>query len=365
MITPSEPPHRILYTAYPLIPVGPESAGGSEQMLATLEAQMFLRGRCTTVAACAGSHASGELFCTSDAPAEGDRLDAVNALSNRRIIELIEQRRNSPCYFDLVHDTGGCLRPAATDVRAPLLITIHLPRYFYPRGTFRNLPDHVFFNCVSESQRAWFRDIPQVLGVVHNGIALERFTPKLQKSDYLLWLGRICREKGPHLALDAAERAGLPIVIAGQVYPFNSHQRYFRRCILPRLQRRKHPARLVPQPALDTKLELLRDARALLVPSLVDETSSLVSMEAMACGTPVIAYARGALPEVVADGETGRVVSGLREMAQAARQVHRIDPLACRTRVERKFSATRMADEYEILYSQVVTRNAAIGAAAL
>jgi glycosyltransferase involved in cell wall biosynthesis len=304
------------------------------------------------------------LFCTADGPPSRDRFDALNAESIRRIVGLIEQRQNSSRCFDLVHDTGGCLGGAAADVRAPLLITIHLPRYFYPRGTFRDLPDNVFFNCVSESQRAWFRDIPQVLGVVHNGIALERFTPRLSKSDYLLWLGRICQEKGAHLALDAAERAGLPIVIAGQVYPFSSHQRYLRRWILPRLQRRKQHARLVLQPTLDRKLELLRDARAVLVPSLVDETSSLVSMEAMACGTPVIAFARGALPEVVADGETGMIVSGLREMAQAARQVHHIDPVACRLRAETNFSADRMADEYERLYSQVVARHNALGAAA-
>jgi glycosyltransferase involved in cell wall biosynthesis len=87
-------------------------------------------------------------------------------------------------------------------------------------------------------------------------------------------------------------------------------------------------------------------------------------MEAMACGTPVIAFARGALPEVVADGETGMIVSGLREMAQAARQVHHIDPVACRLRAETNFSADRMADEYERLYSQVVARHNALGVAA-
>jgi glycosyltransferase involved in cell wall biosynthesis len=357
-VTRAAPPRRILYTAYPLTPVNMESAGGAEQMLATLEAEMFRRGHVTTVAACRGSRVCGEVVPVSEASAQNDRFHEVNAASLERIAELVAERQRSALAFDLIHDTGGCLRPIAAGLPAPVLMTLHLPRYFYPPQTFRDVPENVTFNCVSESQRAWFRDVAQVVGVVPNGIALERFTPQWQKSDYLLWLGRICHEKGAHLALDAAERAGLPIVVAGQVYPISAHQRYFRRWILPRLRRRKHPARLVLRPTLAEKLDLLRNARALLAPSLVDETSSLVAMEAMACGTPVVAFARGALPEVVRHEETGLLVRSLREMVEAVRRVHLISPWACRRVAETRFSAARMADDYERLYEQVLAGSA-------
>jgi len=353
-VTRAAPSRRILYTAYPLTPVNPESAGGAEQMLGTLEAETFRRGHVTTVAACRGSRVCGEFVPVSEAPSHNDRFHAVNAASLERIAELVADRQRPPLAFDLIHDTGGCLRPIAAGLPAPVLMTLHLPRYFYPPQTFRDVPEKVFFNCVSESQRAWFLDVPHVVGVVPNGIALERFSPQWQKSDYLLWLGRICYEKGAHLALDAAERAGLPIVIAGQVYPFSAHQRYFRRWILPRLENRKHRARLVLKPTLAEKLDLLKNARALLAPSLVDETSSLVAMEAMACGTPVVAFARGALSEVVQQEETGWIVHSLREMAEAAKHAQSIDPRACRRWVEARFSAARMADDYERLYEQVL-----------
>ena len=214
------------------------------------------------------------------------------------------------------------------------------------------LPPNLYFNCVSESQASWFRDLPNLLGVVQNGIAVERFPFTRDKDDYVLWLGRICEEKAPHLAVAIAQRAGLPLVIAGQVYPFSYHQQYFEREIRPHLNAR---VRFVDTPLASQKLDLLRHARALLLTSTVEETSSLVAMEAMACGTPVVAFRRGAFPEIVADGETGFVVDSLEEMASALGKIDRISPQSCRERIERHFRASRMSQEYEELYRRVLT----------
>ena len=112
--------------------------------------------------------------------------------------------------------------------------------------------------------------------------------------------------------------------------------------------------RFVDTPLASQKLDLLRHARALLLTSTVEETSSLVAMEAMACGTPVVAFRRGAFPEIVADGETGFVVDTLDEMIAALDEVDGISPDACRARVEAQFSATRMAQEYAELYRRVL-----------
>src|SRR5581483_1039470 len=142
-----------------------------------------------------------------------------------------------------------------------------------------------------------------------------RFMPN--KDRYLLWMGRICEEKAPHLAIEVAQRTGLPLVMAGQVYPFSYHQDYYNEKVRPHLGNRKPPISFFETPTLDKKQRLLAYARALLVPSLVDETSSLVAMEAMACGTPVIGFGRGAIPEVVIDRVTGFVVDSVDEIVDA------------------------------------------------
>ena len=112
-------------------------------------------------------------------------------------------------------------------------------------------------------------------------------------------------------------------------------------------------AELVESPPFARKIELLGQARALMIPTLAPETSSLVAMEAMACGTPVVAFANGALPEVVVDGKTGFLVNDLDEMVKAVRRVDSIDRGECRAHVEAHFNASRMADGYERLYATI------------
>ena len=200
-----------------------------------------------------------------------------------------------------------------------------------------------------------FRDLPNILGVVENGIALEKFpfTAASANEDYLLWMGRICPEKGTHLALDVARRLAMKLVLAGSVYPFTWHREYFAREILPRLAAAGPMAEFIESPPFARKLELLSRARALLIPTLAPETSSLVAIESMACGTPVVALRRGALPEVVADGTTGFLVNDFDEMTDAVRRVDVIGRRDCRARVEARFSSVRMADGYERLYAAI------------
>jgi len=236
---------------------------------------------------------------------------------------------------------------------------------------FDSLPLNLYFNCVSRSQARAFAHLPRMLGVVENGIDLQRFEGFDSRISHpckerkggaaitggeckaVLWMGRICEEKAPHIAIDIAQETGLPIVVAGQVYPFSYHEQYFAREVEPRL-RRYPQARLVSTPSLEEKLALLDHARALLVTSQIDETSSLIAMEAMARGTPVIAFRRGALPQVVQHGVTGFVVDTEQEMAEAVNKLDKIRPEACRSRVERLYSSTRMAEDYLGLYDRLL-----------
>lgn len=352
---------RVLYIAYSLLPLSERSCGGAEQVLLMVESAMHQRGHSTLVAAASGSRVAGELFPTGDPPRDTDSFELRDAEHIARVLEFIRQRQESD-PFDLIHDHGGSFWRHAAAVDVPLLATLHLPRSFYPATNFAELPDHLTINCVSHSQAKHWQDVPQVRSVVRNGIEVDRFPYSENQGDYLLWLGRFCYEKGPHVALDVARKCGLPIVLAGEVYPFSYHQHYFDQEIAPRLEEMRNTAKWMRGISLQQKLELLRGARAVLIPSLVDETSSLVAMEAMACGTPVVCLRCGALPEVVADGVTGFVVDSPEEMAAAIQMTAHIRPRACRAWVEHYFSAVRVAQEYEELYTRIVSAPEALTA---
>jgi glycosyltransferase involved in cell wall biosynthesis len=338
---------RVLYVAYPLQPVSSASCGGAEQVLWTLEREMHRRGVQTVAAACAGSEVCGELVVTGDGDAAVDDFAAKEEQHRERVLKFLRSAR-----FDLVHDHSGHFWPHAGNVNAPVLATLHLPRTFYDSRSFEALAENVYFNCVSASQRESFADLPRMLNVVRNGIDIERFTFAAEKRGYLLWLGRICPEKAPHIAMDVARRGGVPLVVAGQVYPFSYHQQYFEREVRPRLANGE--VAFVDTPSFSQKLELLQRARAVLITSTAQETSSMVALEAQACGTPVIARRIGALPEVVVDGATGVLVDSDDEFAAAIREIGRMDPIACRLHVEANFSARAMADAYERVYSRIV-----------
>lgn len=340
---------KILYVAYPLLPVSENSAGGAEQMLWTVEGEMSTRGHNTTVAACSGSRIAGELMATGEPSGESDRFEQRNAEHCAKVVEYVLQREAAGEAFDVIHDKSGSFWRCASAVKTPLLATLHLPRQMYPTELFESVAPNVSFNCVSESQANSFRDLPRLVGVVRNGIAVERFPFQRKKSDYVLWIGRICAEKGPQIAIDVAKRAGVRLVMAGAVYPFSYHQQFFAREIAPRLAGITY----IEWPSFEQKLELLQNARAVLLTSTVDETSSLVAMEAMACGTAVVAFRRGAFPEVIADGLTGFVVDDEAAMVKAIGRVGAIRPEACRERVEQEFSAARMAGDYERLYQSL------------
>jgi glycosyltransferase involved in cell wall biosynthesis len=352
---------RILYIAYPLLSVSEESAGGAEQVLWTLEREMAQRGVQTAVAASAGSRISGELLPTGVPCGQLDDFERRNREHQEKILGFLRRRERS---FDLVHDMSGSFWVRGAEVDLPVLATLHLPRSFYPSQSFQSVAPNVSFNCVSNSQASSFTDLENTLGVVPNGIALDRFNPQDDEQhpkQGLLWLGRICEEKAPHLALEIAARAGLPITLAGQVYPFSYHQQYFEREVAPRL--RKTPnAKMVNSPSFEQKRRLLRDAEAVLITSQAAETSSLVGMEAAAAGTPVIAFRRGALPEVVQDQTTGFLVGDVEEAIQACGRLTSIDRNVCGLHARKNFGSENMADGYARFYAQVLSSDRATAA---
>jgi len=301
---------------------------------------------------------SGELFSTGEPCTQPDDYERRRNEHEDRVVEFVRRHAREgnafDLIFDLIHDHSGSFWKRAAEIDTPVLATLHLPRSFYTAEYFNHVPANVSFNCVSDSQARSFSDLDSLAGVVQNGIALDCFEPIVadQRRDGLLWLGRICEEKAPHLALEIAAQAGLPIILAGQVYPFSYHQQYFDREIAPRLGAMPN-AKFISSPSAELKRRLLCDAQALLITSLAAETSSLVAMEAAACGTPVVAFRRGALAEVVRDGVTGFLVDDVSHAVSALRQVGSIASEACVQHARENFSATKMAEKYFRLYEQL------------
>ncbi len=164
-----------------------------------------------------------------------------------------------------------------------------------------------------------------------------------------MFIGQIASAKGTHLAVEAARRLGMGLIIAGKIDPHNT--RYFAETIEPYIDQ-KH-IRFVGEVGYE-KRELYAHARCLLMPICWEEPFGLVSIEAMACGTPVVAFARGAIPELVIDGETGYVVSDVDQMVDAVRRIDDIQPRRCRQHVEENFDAPLLATRYLELYRRII-----------
>jgi glycosyltransferase involved in cell wall biosynthesis len=192
-----------------------------------------------------------------------------------------------------------------------------------------------------------------MIPVIENGVSEYFHQRDFRKRNYAVALGRICPEKGFHLAAEAAREAGLPLVLAGSIFPYAAHREYFQREIGPRLGAR---FRFVGPIGMQRKRRWLGGARCLAVPSLVPETSSLVAMEALASGTPVVAFRIGALPELIEHGKTGFLVDGPSEMAEAMLKAGEFDPNACRSAARTRFSLRRMTETYLDWYGVLAGR---------
>jgi glycosyltransferase involved in cell wall biosynthesis len=338
----------VLSIAYPLAPVGPDAAGGSEQILTLLDRTLVRGGHRSVVIASEGSQTEGTLIATPSP--WGELNDGARAEAQERHRRAIG-RALDRWSFDLIHmhslDFHAYLPPPGP----PVLVTLHLPPDWYPPQVFQPSRPGTWLHCVSASQERNCPPSRALLPHVDNGVPLEEYRTTVRKRGFALALGRICPEKGFHLALDAAMEADVPLIVAGEIFRYRAHEEYFWKEMLSRLDGRCR--RFIGPVGLARKRRLLAAARCLLVPSLVPETSSLVSMEAMACGTPVIAFPSGALPEIVEHGRTGFIVENAREMAQAMRRVGSIDPEACREAARRRFSAARMIGEYLELYGRL------------
>ena len=339
--------YSILNIAYPFASVNSSIAGGAEQVLLSLDWAIVNRGYSSYVLARRGSVIRGSIIDGFEGSAG---LDSSGCLHLQKEYKTLLEQFLEKNRVDLLHFHGIDFREYLPSVDIPVLVTLHLPISWYRAGSFDHF-DNLYFNCVSRSQQLTCCDLRGLVPFIENGVSVPALPPRRKRAKFCLSLGRICPEKGFHIAIDASRRAKIPHILAGMVFPYKEHMDYYYSEIEPRLDGFRY--RFIGQVGPLEKRRLLSSARCLLVPSMVPETSSLVAMESMACGTPVIAFRSGALCDIVEDGVNGYLVGSTEEMADAIERAERIDPEVCYSIAQKKYSVERMAGQYLELYERL------------
>ena len=347
-------PLTILSVAYPLAPVSPETAGGAEQILGALDQELTARGHRSIVVASEGSRTHGRLYAAATSTGHGPISDTERLWVEKRtqaaINRALEENR-----VDLVHMHGLDFAAYKIPHHIPLVATLHLPISSYGDSLLHHPHPTLNLCCVSQSQRDTCLKIPRSISIVENGVPSVS-VPYASRENFALVLGRICPEKNTHAALIAGSLAGISVIVAGAVFPYPEHIAYFEERVKPLLGRQRSGLhhRFVGSLSAGQRAHLLARTRCLLHPTLAAETSSLVAMEALAAGTPVIAYRSGALPEIVSHQQTGFLVDTPEEMAAAIASTGEISPKRCRREAATRFTRERMVDQYVNLYRQIL-----------
>jgi glycosyltransferase involved in cell wall biosynthesis len=347
---------RIAQVAPLYEPVPPRLYGGTERIVSYLTEELVRRGHDVTLFASGDSHTAARLVAVTE---RAVRLDA----SSREELAADFSRQLGRVFrnadrFDVIHCHVDYLAyPFSTLVRTPTLHTLHGRldlRYLGP--LFRDFPD-VPLVSISNGQRAPLAALTlNWAGTVYHGMPFDRFPFVERPDDYLAFLGRLSPEKQPEVAIEVARRAGMRLRIAAKI---DANDREFvERVVQPLLD--DPNIEFIGEIEDADKAAFIGGARALLFPIDWPEPFGLVMLEAMACGTPVIARPCGSVPEIVEDGRTGFLGDSVDDLVEAVKRIDTIERAECRRHVERRFSITRMVDDYETLYRRAaVARRAA------
>jgi glycosyltransferase involved in cell wall biosynthesis len=334
---------RIAVIAPPWAPVPPALYGGTEQVVHS-QVVGFER---------AGHEVM--LFTTGDSTCPVPRRHLLPTSEGQRIGQVVPELRHVlSAYeavegYDVVHDhtmAGPVYGECRPDLR--VVTTSHGPLDGELADLYRRVAPRVPLIAISHAQRRPAPDIP-VAAVIHHGVDQADF-PLGQGGDYCLFLGRMAPDKGAHRAIAAARQAGVPLVLAGKMRE-PPEQLFFERRVAPLLG---DDTPYLGEVSHEEKLRLLAGARATLFPIRWNEPFGLVMLESLACGTPVIAFAEGAAPEVIADGETGLLCGDESEMAEAILKADAIERRACRAAVEGYFSVDRMVAQHLELFEALL-----------
>ena len=342
---------RIAQIAPPWITVPPAGYGGTEWVVQQLCDGLTERGHDVRLYATGDSHTAAEL-CALFPQQMPDRIGVTpfDARHTSFAFADIEQSE-----FDLIHDHSGFIAVAFSRYLAtPMVHTVHCAFDDYTYGFYGQFAREVGYIGISEYQQSMAPPGMDWAGVAYNAIPAEQWPYTTDKDDYLLAFGRVCEAKGFHNSIETAKRLDRRLIMAGVLQ--EPYREYFEKHIEPHIDGEQIVYE--GEVTMERKRELFAGASAFLFPITWPEPFGLVMIEAMACGTPVVAMRQGSVPEVVDDGKTGFVVDAddLDAFVAAVGRVGEIDPAVCRRTVEERFTVERMVADYEAIYRRYLER---------
>ncbi len=329
--------------------VPPKGYGGTERIVHYLTEELVKMGHEVTLFASADSHTSARLIPCAPRSLRLDKNCKDRLAHHILMLEKVAQRGDD---FDIIHFHLDYIHfPLMRRLKTPHLTTLHgrldLADFIPLYQEFKEMP----LVSISDAQR---RPLPFVhwVGTVYHGLPEDLYRFYARHGDYLAFLGRISPEKRPDRAIKIAERVGLKLLIAVKID--QADKDYYQQVIKPLL---KSPwVEFIGEIGDQEKNEFLGKAYALLFPIDWPEPFGLVMIEAMACGTPVIAWRCGSVPEIIEEGINGFIVNSMDEAVKAVEKVKDLNRILCRKAFERRFTAKRMAQDYLRLYQDLVTR---------
>jgi len=338
---------KIALIAPPFIAVPPADYGGTELFVAHLAEGLSQLGLEVVV------YTNGESTVHTDRRWIYERSDWPIKNPSQAFIKSFNHAswavHEAALDCDVIHVQASEAVAFSRFIERPTVLTLHGP-HDAKLSEFYDFYPEVTYVCISEAQRKQ-ESMPK-MSTVHHGIDLSHYQLVEHKQEYLSFIGRIAPLKGTHIAIDVAQRTGIPLKIAGDVQP--RYREYFEKKIKPQIDGKL--VEYIGLADLEAKNELLGNSIAMLFPIQWNEPFGLVMVEAMACGTPVLAMPGGSVPEVVREGVSGHICRSVVQMAKRAQNLN-FSPVALRQYVAENFSIERMAREYVAVYETALQAN--------
>lgn len=345
---------KIAQIAPPWLKVPPRCYGGIETVIYDLTEELVAKGHDVTLFAPGGSRTSAKLIAPLPEPLGNIKAAKDNVINPLIYFERVFSRAGE---FDLVHNHDEYYSMFfASLVKTSVVQTLHNS---YERKYLTSEQMTIFkefksqnYVTISKSQKKFTPKI-NISGTVYNGINLDHFKYKDKPGDYLFWIGRTNRKKGGKEAISIAKRLGVKLIMAGSIDV--DELWYYEKEIKPYVDGKQIV--FIPEVDYDEKVALFQNALCTISPIHWEEPFGLIMVESMACGTPVVAFDRGAAKEVILDGFSGLVVSPKKStagMVSAVKNISQIRRENCRKWVEDNFSSKKMANDYEDIYRKIL-----------